>query len=205
VLAGYIDANTLIAIAALATAAFTLTLYLNARHQLIHYRKVERAYVKISHPPPGIRQLNSNGSFSLTFSIKNYGRTPARVTDFVIKTIVLRKGDSLPSEPDYTVRREDSKPQAFLVSDDEIFFRRAFRITPDEMSKVKEGTAVLYMIGYVDYSDQFGQHHRGGYGREYRLGMDDRTRYNTDDEFNQRRNLLVLEEEGYNYDRVRTR
>ena len=38
-----------------------------------------------------------------------------------------------------------------------------------------------------------------------RLGMDDRTRYNTDDEFNQRRNLLVLEEEGYNYDRVRTR
>ena len=192
------------AFAAVITAVFTGTLFLNAHHQLLHNRQVERAYVKISHPPPGIRQLNDNGSILLTVSIKNYGRTPARVTDVVIKPIVVRKGDSLPPVPDYTVRREDSKPQAFLVSDDEFFLRRSLRITPDEMSEVKSKTSVLYMIGYVDYTDQFGQHHRGGYGREYRLGVDERARYKTDEEFDQRNNLLVVEEEEYNYDQVRT-
>jgi len=203
VFAGYIDANTIIALATAASALFAFALFLNAHHQLKHNRKVERAYVKISHPPPGIRHLNSNGSFSLTVSIKNYGRTPASVTDVVIKRIVLRHGDSLPPEPDYTVAREDSKPQAFLVTNDELFLPRAYRISPEEMSKVKDGTAVLYMIGYVDYTDQFGQHHRGGYGREYRPGIDERARYKTDDEFDRRSNLIVLAEEGYNYDRLR--
>ena len=106
--------------------------------------------------------------------------------------------------PITTVAREDSKPQAFLVTNDELFLPRAYRITADEMSKVKDGAAVLYMIRYVDYTDQFGQHHRGGYGHEYRPGVDNRTRYKTDDEFDQRSNLLVVEEKGYNYDEVRT-
>jgi len=192
------------AFAALITAVFTGTLFLNAHHQLLHNRQVERAYVKISHKAPGISHLNSNGSFSLTITIKNYGRTSARVTNVVIKRIVVQHGDSLPSEPDYAVQREDSKPQAFLVADDELFLPRAYRITADEMSKVKDGAAVLYMIRYVDYTDQFGQHHRGGYGHEYRPGVDNRTRYKTDDEFDQRSNLLVVEEKGYNYDEVRT-
>jgi hypothetical protein len=170
----------------------------------ISRRILQRAYVKISHPSPGIRQLNDNGSISLTVSIKNYGRTPARVTDVVIKPIVVRPGQQLPPLPDYTVRREDPKPQAFLVSDDEFFLHRSYRITTDEMSEVKDQTSVLYIIGYVDYVDQFDQQHRGGYGREYRLGADDRTRYKTDDEFDQRSNLLIVEEKKYNYDQVRT-
>ena len=199
-LAGYIDANTITALAAVATVAVTAAILLNAHHQLKHNRKVERAYVKISHPSPGIRQLNSDGNIWLTVSIKNYGRTPATVTNVVIKPIVVRYGDPLQPQPDYTVRHEDPERHAFLVSDDEFFLRLTYRITPDEMSQVKARSSVLYMIGYVDYTDQFGQHHRGGYGREYRPGFDDRTRYKTDEEFAQRNNLLVVAQEGYNYD-----
>jgi hypothetical protein len=204
-LAGYvtaitgINANTVIAFASAASAAFALALFLNAHHQLTHNRQVERAYVKISHPSPGIRQVNSDGSIWLAVSIKNYGRTPARVTDVVIKPVVVRHSQSLPTMPDYTMRHEDPKPQAFLISGDEFFLRRSYRITPDEMSKVKDRGCVLYIIGYVDYIDQFDQHHRGGYGREYRPTIDDKARYKTEEEFAQRNNLIVVAQEGYNY------
>src|SRR5215469_14667542 len=106
------DANTVIAAATAASAAFALALFVNAHHQLTHNQKVERAYVKISHPSPGIRQLKSDGSIRLTVSIKNYGKTPATVTNVVIKPIVVPHGDQLPPVPDYTVQREDPERHA---------------------------------------------------------------------------------------------
>src|SRR5262249_1056269 len=156
------------------------------------------------HPAPGIEQLGSSGDIRLTVSIKNYGRTPARVTDVVIKPVVVPRGDQLPTVPDYTVRPQHLKPKAFLVTDDEFFLDRHYRITPDEMSKVKDLASDLYMIGYVDYTDQFDQHHRGGYARLYYPMVDLKSRYKTDEEFAQRNNLRVVAQEGYNYDRVRT-
>ena len=99
-LAGYIDANTIIALASAVSALFALALFVNAHHQLTHNRKVERAYVKISHPSPGVT-LDSSGHIWVTVSIKNHGRTPARVTDVVIKPVVVLHGDQLPTVPDY--------------------------------------------------------------------------------------------------------
>ena len=199
-LAEYIDANTVIAlasaVAAAASALFALALFLNNR-------KVERAYVKISHPSPGIRQLDSSGNIWLKISIKNYGRTPARVTNVVIKPVVVPRGDQLPIVPDYTVQHEDPNPQAFLVTDDEVFLDRGYKITPDEMFKVKSHLSDLYMIGYVDYTDQFDQHHRAGYARKYDLLIDLRTPDKTEEEFARRNNLNVVAKQGYNYDRVR--
>ena len=95
-LAGYIDTNTVIALATAASALFALALFVNAHHQLKHNRKVERAYVKISHPSPGIERLDRGGNIFLQVSIKNYGRTPGRVTDVVIKPVVVARGDQLP-------------------------------------------------------------------------------------------------------------
>jgi hypothetical protein len=83
-----VDANIIIAFGGLVTALFTATLFVNAHHQLKHNRQVERAYVKISHPSPGIERLDPGGEIWLTVSIKNYGRTPARVTDVVLKPVV---------------------------------------------------------------------------------------------------------------------
>jgi hypothetical protein len=101
------------------------------------------------------------------------------------------------------VQYEGPKPRAFLVSDDEFFVSRFYQITPDEMSKVKSLQSDLYMIGYVDYTDQFDQDHRGGYARQYWPMIDSRRSYKTEEEFAQRNNLTVVAKEGYNYDRVR--
>ncbi len=208
-LAGYvtaitgINANAITALAGLATAAFTGTLFVNAHNQLIHNRQVERAYVKISHPSPGIEQLDSSGHIWFKVSIKNYGRTPARVTNVVLKPVVVPHGDPLPTEPNYTTH-EDPKPTAFLVTDDEFFLSRFYRISPDEMSKVKGLLSDLYMIGFVDYVDQFDQHHRGGYARQYQPMIDVKTRYKTEEEFARRNNLTVVAQVGYNYDRSRS-
>src|SRR5690348_14114652 len=94
---GYLDANGVIALAAVATAAFTGTLYWNALDQLTHSRRVERAYVKISHPAPGIEQLDSSGHIWLTVSVKNFGRTPAKVTNVILRPVVVPHGEPLPA------------------------------------------------------------------------------------------------------------
>jgi hypothetical protein len=196
------DPNTTIALAAAVTAALTYRLFANARDQLIHNRKVERAYVKISHPSPGIDQLDSSGLFWLTITIKNYGRTPARVTDVVLKPVVVLHGDPLPTVPDYTGQHQGQKPQAFLVTEDEFRVSRFYQIAQDEMSKVKGLLSDLYIIGFVDYVDQFNQVHRGGYARQYQPMLDLKARYKTNEEFDQRNNLTVVTQEGYNYDEV---
>ena len=50
--------------------------------------------------------------------------------------------------------------------------------------------------GYVDYIDQFGQRHRGGYARVYDPRLDTEP---------SRNNLLFITQKGYNYDRLRKR
>ena len=57
-------------------------------------------------------------------------------------------------------------------------------------------THTLYLIGYVDYIDQFGQRHRGGYARMYKpLTV----------LLQNQNNLFYVIQEGYNYDRLRKR
>ena len=184
---------------------FTLTLWRVNRRQGLDARTIQRAYVKISHPSPGIEQLDESGHIWLTISVKNHGQTPAQVTDVFLRPIVVEHGSPLPHTPDYNVDHTAPVLWAFLVTNDEFFHSRFYGITQDQMTKVNGLTCDLYMIGYVDYIDQFGAHHRGGYARQYQPMIDLKTRYETDREFAQRNNLTVVAQPGYNYDRVRRR
>jgi hypothetical protein len=203
--AGYFDANTIIAFAALVTAAFTGTLYWNARNQLIHGQRVERAYVKLSHPPPGIEPQLGTDLVRLQISVKNFGRTPAQITDIVLNPLVLSGNQPLPREPVYTRRDGGQAQKAFLVANDELFYVRYYQLEAGQMNEVLDLAANLYLIGYVDYIDQFGEHHRGGYARLYGPRIDDRALYKTDEDFAARNNLVFVTQEGYNYDRIRRR
>jgi hypothetical protein len=153
------------------------------------------------HPSPGIEQLDESGHFWLTISVKNHGQTPAQVTDVFLRPIVVEHGAALrslnlglwvgrfrgvPRTPDYNADHTTSVLRAFLVTNDEFHHSRFYRITQDEMTKVKGLISDLYMIGYVDYVDQFGAHHRGGYARQYQPMIDLKTRYETEREFAQR-------------------
>jgi hypothetical protein len=205
-----IDANKLTvaatvvnAAAAVAIAYFSFTLWRVNRRQGSDDRIIQRAYVKISHSPPGV-EVSPSGNFWLQASIKNFGQTPARVTDIVMKPVVVARHEPLPTVPDYTCEDPGPPLRAFLVKDDEFFLPRHYSIPKDQMKRVTEHSADLYVIGFVDYRDQFGDRHRGGYARRYYPAIDE-MKYENEAERAKRNNLLVLAQERYNYDRRRHR
>jgi hypothetical protein len=168
--------------------------------QLNHTRQVERAYVTISHTPPGL-VIEGNSGW-ITVRVRNFGRTPATVTDVLLKTITLPKDDRLPDVPNYERKNREARkiPKGFLVSNDELFYGEAYEVH----ERIKSGALKFWFIGYVDYIDQFGQRHRGGYARLYDPPSDDPLRYEGDDRaFKERNNLRFVQQDGYNYDRPR--
>ena len=116
-----------------------------------HTRTVERAYVKLSHVPPGLKS-EPTGLFFVRMRAKNTGRTPASVTDMRVKPVLILKAKSLPAEPNYKRKGGDTH-KAFLVANGSAYFGDNFSITPSELEQVKDGTLKLYLIGYVDYMD----------------------------------------------------
>src|SRR5262249_53150359 len=155
----------------------------------------ERAYVKISHPAPGIKQLDISGNIWFTIAVKNYGRTPARVTDVVVKPVVVPHGDPLPKNPDYygVAIKLPSRPlRAFLVTGEEFFDSRFYSISTNEVIKVKDLASDLYMIGFVDYIDQFGQRYRSGYARIYYPMVDVKKIDQNEASYTARNNLGVV-------------
>ena len=194
-------------------AAFTAMLVIVGILQTIilfktttHFKIVERAYIKMSHRPPGIETEGITGLFGVTLEIANFGKTPARVTDVFLTHVVVPHKKGLPKIPDYQLPAvRDNIPSAFLVTEDKFFFAQSFRIPKVETISIMELESDLYLIGFVDYVDQFKQRHRGGYARLYQPRMDDRSRFKTDDAFQQRSNLVFVAQDGYNYDRPRVR
>ena len=171
-----------------------------------HFKIVERAYIKMSHRPPGIEPEGITGLFWVNLEIANFGKTPARVTDVVLTPVVVPHQKGLPEIPDYSVPAvRDNIPNAFLVTEDKFFSVQRCKIPKLEMTSIMELESDLFLIGFVDYVDQFGQRYRGGYARRYQPRMDDRSRYRTDDAFEQRSNLVFVAQNGYNYDRPRGR
>jgi len=168
-------------------------------------RKELRAYVKLSHNPPGLTFETDRGVFRVTIQVKNFGRTPARITNVLINSRVLSTSDPLSDTPDYT---KDSATyeglSAFLVAGDEAFLSMAFSgVASESLRAVELKMKKLLLNGYVDYIDQFGQRHRAGWARLYDPDRDNRQYYPSDEDFAKRSNLVFVEKQGYNYDRER--
>lgn len=156
-----------------------------AYRQGVSLKRVERAYVKISHyTPPGLVEDGAN-AIQIPFQIKNCGNTPAKITDVVIDAFTVESGTPLPPTPPYSREGSASRVNFFLVKGDTFDYTSHF----DDVSldKVKSGEQVLYVFAYVDYVDQFDTKHRYGYAR----------RYHPADEEN---NLHFVTEPHYNYD-----
>jgi hypothetical protein len=152
-------------------------------------RASERAYVTMSHEAPGV-VFETDGLFYLTVRIKNYGRTPAKVTDTFLNPVILLPSEKLPPKPNYSRDTGNlESPKAFLVSNDYFIVTEYFD-TKEQILAIQEGTAILYVIGYVDYVDAFKKRHRGGYARRYVLS----------DKIN---NLQLVPDSAYTYDSER--
>lgn len=169
-------------------------------------KRASRAYVKMSHYSPGIEFIPNMGAIHLfgAIRIKNFGHTPAHVTDVYIGSLITPVDEGLPAIPEYPPIEGREISAAFLVADDEFIHRFDFAPAPTETEAIRDGTADLYIIGYVDYRDRFGDRHRGSYARIYDLGIDDRDQYPNDEMFEARNNLTIVSAPRYNDDRLRT-
>ncbi len=132
--------------------------------QLKTTRVVERAYVDISHDPPGLLMMGDDIRFSL--GVKNHGRTPAQVSRPHM-LLVLKETDHLPHVPPYGTPA--SVPTSAFLMPTEAFHQVEIRppFPADVVQMIHAGQRHLWLIGYVDYVDRFGNRHRSGYARKF--------------------------------------
>jgi hypothetical protein len=143
---------------------------------------IERAYVGLSHEPPGLAvQATAPPTARVSVRVTNHGRTPARCTELSLSLLI--SSAPLPAAPPYAPARPIA---AVLTAGDE--FVVTLPITAAELAQIQAGAAA-YVLGYVDYRDQFG---RGVYRRRYAR------RYDANGLGS---NLVFVTEAGYNDER----
>jgi hypothetical protein len=160
-----------------------------ARNQSEAILRTERAYVKMSPMKPGIKFHPSGQGFEIALEIKNWGRTPATVTDAVVNELVLSMREVLPEVPRYMRGKIDETIRTVLAAGDHVNLLQTFAI-PVERSALASGEKSLVIYGYVDYVDAFGQRHRAGYA-----GVSEASSRGD--------NLQFVMQPEYNYDRER--
>lgn len=192
------------AISTLVMAFFTVVLAKLTKHQkiladraLASSHVMERAYVNMSHKPPGLHfdpdGKGHPGFLGAILVITNHGRTPARVigTSVGFHVFPLLPENSLPTAPPY--RSEDQIPVEFFLMPTGKFFQgnpRVHLLTDEQLRDIQDGQLGLWLLGYVDYIDIFERPHRGGYARRYEPAM----------HATGRPNLVFETQRGYNYD-----
>ncbi len=199
--------NLMLVIFTAILAGCTVLLTWIARRQNQMMRTIERAYVKMSHHSrreyPALNINLQAGTATVTINIRNFGRTPAEVTDVFLALAF----DDLPPPGSYILPPGHQQTRVYLVTQDKFNHYVPFTgLDPDALMAVMEDEErKLWLYGYVDYRDRFGTRHRGGYMRRYERF--DRTaapdalghlpeRYN---------NLVFDPTPGFNYDRERER
>ena len=201
------------------------------RHNLI----VERAYVSLSHLPPGLEldtvQTTSGDGIArsavrLDIRLQNNGHTPARITRVLLRPFF---GASLPADPQYNEGEYGEARGGFIASTGSVVIGQEWLLPSERLTQIKsvgnlmrdEEPLKLWIIGYVDYIDQFDVRHRSGYARIYDPRIDSRRDYNKrgffasgdiamgrafdQEAFDGRNNLLFVGLHTYDYDRPRLR
>jgi hypothetical protein len=177
----------------------------------------ERAYISVSHHPPGVEIDESTvtraGEESVggwhdvkfRFGIANQGNTPARVTDIVMGHHIGHPS-LIPSAPSGPGTGE----HLFLVKGETVDDDRTFQIA-DAAYRQLGSTLRLWMLGYVDYIDTFNTRRRAGYARYYDPSIDQDSLYMShqtgfdEARYKLRNNLPFVTQRGYNYDRPRVK
>lgn len=176
---------------------FTYGLMKIGGKQVTDSRVIQRAYLKMSHTPPGII-FRKDGFFNVQIEVKNFGSTPATVTHVALDHVFGLWPDAFPPVPPAIERVPGDASGAYLVRDDKFYTTRHFEITDAQIADLKDGKIALCIFGHVDYIDAFGVRQRAGYGRAYERSQDV-----AGIPADQRNNLVIVSRGSYNYERVR--
>jgi hypothetical protein len=205
---GLIIPTWILAAATIGLFIFTARLWSSTSRLVRHTKKSSRielrAYVKMSHVLPGISL--EDGEYWVRMQFKNFGKTPARVTQTFFSHRELTAREQLAAIPEYGALGRN-RVEAFLVENDSFSVTMPILVDPNDVPEIESGKKIMILFGFVDYIDAFNGRHRAGYGREYVQGLgkgfDERSSYVSDEEFKARSNLAFVEQSGYNYDRPR--
>jgi hypothetical protein len=129
-------------------------------------KAIERAYVKMS--TKGSLRTTQNKQYSVDVVIKNWGNTPARITHYLLTYYLRPREGKLPDSPDYG-NSAAKVVGAFLVKGDSFNVTARDIVNEDDLMKCCRpgATHSLCILGYVDYVDKFGAHHRSRYASWY--------------------------------------
>jgi hypothetical protein len=102
--------------------------------------------------PPG----NEPQMCAIACKITNYGKTPARVFESVVKLHILNSGDALPEQPDYRTegKAANSIPGEFVLRAGKGFDQILFT-APTHIAEIKTKQLALYVYGFVRYRHVF--------------------------------------------------
>ncbi len=149
----------------------------------------ERAYVKMSILDPGVQWRNDDRQFYVKVVVKNFGRTPATVTDTRIYASIREHGDLLSTEFPYPPDDREARHTGFLVPGEDFPFEKNFPIT--KSSPRQDSSKRLWIFGHVDYI-ALGNRYRFGFARLYEPVLD-----------GGERNIMTVTEGRYDFDRER--
>jgi hypothetical protein len=147
----------------------------------------ERAYVRINYKGIGIKHDPKDNFFTVDFEIKNWGRSPANMTDARFRASEIECGAALPFEfPD---EERESFPNAFLApggSAHEI--SKTFPVG-NKADNLIQNDKQVWVFGYVDYIDSFEKRWRSRFVRKYVHRTGENLTYNREahDEFEHER------------------
>jgi hypothetical protein len=161
-------------------------------------KTIERAYVKMSHESPGLK-FNGMGGVAVQMHVRNFGKTPARVSSVVLDSRYIENIASIPPDPPMIENRVPVL--AFLVEGDEFWFSHQRALGVPMMDKVQAGDGMLLVWGHIVYTDAFDRRHRAGYGRIYNFTADLEYSGVTKELHDKRSNLDLVTQQTYNYDR----
>jgi hypothetical protein len=148
---------------------------------------IERAYVSMSHVPPGLSFIENPVGHPhdarVTIRITNSGHTPA---DLIAHDVRLVFGPLLtnPGRPAIPT----NSPTSVMMPNDHADVWLNFPITQDQYAAALLGGPVA-VVGWVVYRDRFEKRHRHGYARAYNQPAPGTLN-----------NLMFVAESGYNYD-----
>jgi len=167
----------------------TVQMAIISRQQVETTRTIERAYVQLSHMPPGV-WFGQNGEVSVQMRVKNFGKTPARTQRVNVEFLYL-PDNIIPLDP--PLINSLNAVLSFMLPNDEFFFteERGVLLGSEVVNRLMAGNGTLLVYGHVDYLDQFDRRHRAGYGRIYNH------LHHADG------NLDLVTNRAYNYDRPR--
>jgi hypothetical protein len=152
-----------------------------------HTLVIERAYVAISHAPPGLKfgyEDTSGNDVSrqdaaIKIKITNHGNTPARVTKAVIHQWIVREPIQPLSMSEihsfYDSSASDSI-EAMIAPNDSLYLPKVLKIPVADIKTVKSMGNMfsdcktplrIFVVGYVEYWDRFEKRYRSTYARMF--------------------------------------